>query len=210
VDPVVKVSARELAADPAKYRGKQIQVRGMVLTATPPMPTARSYGVLTLDGGADAKGVTCRCLPGEFDKAKASHGAEVELDGTVSIEMGTVSMNRCSVVAPSVNQPKPAVDFTRELAQKGTNIEANYKNKSVTLTGNVEAKAEADGTGRLVLTGYSDSKNPMPQKVVAQFGPEWKDLVGKVKVGDEVIVSGGFVSYQSGVVTLRDCWLIPK
>jgi hypothetical protein len=209
------VSAKDLAADPARYAGKRAQVKGVVRTGTPPTRTPPSSGVLILDGEAGTKWVTCHCAPGGFDKAlQAGQGAEVEVVGIVTDDRSLASLADCSVVkATPAGRTGRAVDFTREFARKGTNLEANYKNKSVTLTGKVEAATVgSDGPGKLLLTGFSDarSKNPTPQKVAAQFGPDWKEAVGKVKVGDEVTVSGGFASYQPGEVRLLDCWLIPR
>jgi hypothetical protein len=209
------VAAKDLAADATKYKGKRIQVKGVVRTGTPPTRTPPSSGALILDGGADTKWVTCNCAPGEFDKAlKAGQGAEVEVAGILADDKPAVSMTGCSIVkATPAGRSGKAVDLTREFVRKGASVEANYKNKSVTLTGKVEsAKVESDGTSRVVLTGYSDakSKNPMPQKVLCKFGPDWKDAVGKVKAGADITVSGGFASYQPGEVTLLDCWLIPE
>jgi hypothetical protein len=199
------VTAKDLVADAAKYKGKLILVKGEVKSGNP----AKTGATLTL-AGTDTKSVICLCAPGEFDKAlKAGRGAQAEIKGVVQDAGPFVTMGDCSVVkATPTGPPLRAVNFTREFAQNAAKAEQTYKDKYVTLSG----KAEAVADGKIVVTGFSDakSKKPMPQKVAANFGPDWKDALAKVKVGDEVIVSGDFDSYRDGEVNLSGCWLIPK
>jgi hypothetical protein len=200
------VSARDLVADPAKYKGKLLQVNGEVKSGNPAKPNA----TLTL-AGTDTKSVICLCAPGEFDKAlKAGRGAQAEIKGIVGDAAGGfLTMNDCSVVkATPAGAPLRAVNFTREFAQNATKAEQGHKDKYVTVTGKVEAATDAS----VVLAGFTDPKGkpPMPQKITANFGPDWKEALAKVKAGDEVTVSGDFDSYRDGNVSLSGCWLLPK
>jgi hypothetical protein len=199
------VSAKDLVADPAKYKGKLIQVNGEVKSGNPAKPNA----TLTL-AGTDTKSVICLCAPGEFDKAlKAGRGAQVEIKGLVADAAGGfTTMNDCAVVkATPAGPPLRAANFTREFAQDAAKAEQKYKDKAVTVTG----KVEAVGDGKIVLTGFTDPKKKlMSQKITANFGPDWKEALAKVKAGDEATVSGDFDSYHEGDAALSGCWLLPK
>jgi hypothetical protein len=201
--PEATVTAEELTKDAAKYKDKLMQVRGVVRTGTPTPAGA----AITLSGEGK-KFVTCVLAAGQFEKVLAAgRGSTVELKGVVTDVEPFVTMNDCTLVKyPRPALPIRAANFAREFTQK-KDISEKYSEKIITLTG----KVESAGDGKLVITGFSDSKGkkPMPQKIVAHFSPDWKDALAKVKPGEDVIVSGEFSTYSSGEINLSGCWLLP-
>ena len=199
------LTAKELVAGAGKYEGKVIQVKGVVLTGVPGKPNP----AITL-AGTDTKMVVCVLAPGEFEKAlKGGRGAEVEVKGAVTSATAPITLSDCTMGKVPAARVRKVTDFASEFASNAATAEAAHKDKYLNLSGKVESVAD----GKLVLVGSGAPKKPKgenPPKLVAHFGPDWKDALAKVKVGDDVTVSGQYLSHQPGEVSLSDCWLIRK
>jgi predicted Zn finger-like uncharacterized protein len=200
------LSVAELTADAAKYKDKPVQVKGTVKSGNPPQAGGVT-GVVTL-GDAEGKTLICLLGPGQFEKLVRNRlGGTLELKGILTSAGPSPTVSDGTVVSSETAGPTiRAAVFRRDFASNPAGAAKANEGKVVTVNGKVESTAD----GKLVLTGYKEKNRPAGVKLVAFFSPDWKDALAKVKVGDDVSVSGDFGSGTATEVTLTSCWLLPR
>ncbi|HEX4613405.1 MAG TPA: hypothetical protein VH092_34805 [Urbifossiella sp.] len=203
-EPVASLTVPDLIKGAATYRDKPVVVKGAVGTV---IPTAAG-GSLTLSAPGGGTFVVCLLAGEPFAVAlKAGRGAEIEVQG-IATGTGTVTLNDCRVTKSQPVSPVTFSNFIGPFAESAEKADAAFKDKTVTLT----AKVDAVGDGRLTLGlgKAGKSKSGGAVSVIATFGPDWKDHLTKLRVGELVVVSGVYQSYAPREVTLGECWLLPR
>lgn len=214
--PEAILNAAQLGRESEKYVGKRVQLKGTVNSGFP----GENGGVVTIDAPND--GIhTCFLAQGEFAKVqKAGRTGYVEIKGVIEKPGALVNLRDCQVVKADAGQPQYEVkDIARSFADNPLDgdrpyrTDKPYRNKVVIVSGTVQAveKGKPMEGSKIVFTSFRGSKpKTTAVTVTAEFPPQWNDLVGKVKAGDDVLLSGEFRQFQNDEVALVHCWLMTR
>jgi hypothetical protein len=175
---------KDSAAAKAKYKGKVIEMSGIVTSARPDQFGA-PFGFINLNVADDVVGVRC-VLADPKPWKKVSPGSKVTVRGKSS-ETLSGDLNPCEIVeaGPNPGVVITALELTKQFAADRMETQKKYDEKWAYVKGEVIMRSKSEGCAVLLtLKGDGDIT------VNCCFGEAFKRTADGVKVGSKVDVFG--------------------
>jgi uncharacterized protein (TIGR03067 family) len=175
---------KDAKAAKAKYKGKTIEMFGVVDSARPD-PFGGPFGYISLEVADDLEGVRC-VLKDTKPWKKVSPGSKVQVRGKSS-ELISGDLNPCEIIeaGPNPGVVVSAADLAREYAADRREAEKKYDSKWAYIKGEVIERTSSKGCPVLLkLKGAGDIT------VHCCFGDLYKRGTESLKAGSQVDVYG--------------------
>jgi len=200
------LTAATLAKKFLTYSGKAVTVEGVVESA---VEVSRGTNVL-LDTSPGFPRVRLLFPKGRWTGEKPTAGAIVSAKGTVTkaVTATFVDVSDCTLVTHTPAKPDEGIAVTAEeittaFDKDAKAAEAEYRDKTLRVTGKVLRVSDAGGTAGAVVflkgaTPTDKKKNSL--RVSAVFTGAAKDETLKLKSGDTVTITGRMHSFNVEIV----------
>jgi hypothetical protein len=222
-EPAVPVTAEQLArevhSNPAaaeqKYKGKLLEVEGVVKSMLNHIGGGTVVMLKGLDGKIEGKFVLVPCVcnfegAGQGKAEALSEGQQVKIRGRC-FDVGRMpTLNACEVVTAGAD-PAPHVQTDRlaqEFAQDQQKANEKYLGKYVVASGVVrEVRMEGEG-GYLVFEGSTKDVKPLPVVAQCTSGFSYKDILKGIKKGERREVKGQCWGVEKGEVRFLNPYVV--